>query len=190
MHLNRVLRNRILYFIVWSSLLIGFGFVLSSYELNFQEMVLLAIVAVLPSRLVAHLWKDFFYGKRLMKLEKWDGAVTCFQHFLVQLEKVPSLKWLMFFSYGLYSFKVEAVTRTYLAECYLHLKRLEEAEPHLQQALKIDTQYSYAMLMFATLELLQGRENESRKSLEQAVAHGSPRMTFEIFRQTTAEDFA
>jgi len=188
--MNRVLRNRILYFIVWSSLLIGFGFVLSNYELNFQEMVLLAIIAVLPSRFVAHLWKDFFYGKRLMRRKEWESAATCFQHFLTQLKKMPSLKWLMFFSYGLYSFKVEAVARTYLAECFLHLKKTDEAESHIRQALQIDTQYSYAMLMSATLDLLREHEDDGRKHLEEAIAHGLPRMTFETFRQTVAEDYS
>ncbi len=187
---NRVARNRVLYFLVWGFLLAGFAYLLTNYSLNFHQLIVLALVAVLPSRIVAHFWKDFFYGKRLLRRRMWTGAAICFEHFLKEIESSPWLKWLMFFSYGLYSFKVEAVALTYLAVARLHEKRWEDAAICLSRALEVDTRYAPALYYGAALAALQEQEEEAAVRWARAVEHGFPKLSIEEFRNRVASEFA
>lgn len=187
---HRVARNRALYFIVWGILLGAFAYVTTQYTLRFQELVGLAVVAILPGRIVSFFWKDFFRGKRLMKYGEWAGASHCFEGFLEKVERVPSLKWLMFFSYGLYSFKVEAVALTYDAHCLLHLKDFEAAARKLERALAIDTQYTAAYRASAALAVLRGSLSQAELFYEKALRYGEPRaVPFDEFRHQVESQY-
>ncbi len=187
---HRVARNRLLYFMVWGSLLGAFAYLTTQYTLEFQELVGLAVLAILPGRVVSFFWKDFFRGKRLMGYGEWNGATQCFERFLLKIEKSPALKWLMFFSYGLYSFKVEAVALTYAAVCHLHLKEYESAALKLEKALTIDTQYMPAFRSSAMLALLRGSVSQARVYYEKALRHGAPRsVAFDQFRDEIESEF-
>jgi tetratricopeptide (TPR) repeat protein len=187
---HRVARNRALYFIVWGILLGAFAYVTTQFTLRFQELFVLALAAILPGRIVSFFWKDFFRGKRLMKYGDWAGASRCFERFLEKIEKSPSLKWLMFFSYGLYSFKVEAVALTYDARCRLHLKDYETAAQKLERALTIDTQYTAAYRTSAALAILRGSSSQAESFYEKAVQCGEPRaVPFEEFRRQIEAEY-
>ncbi|MBX7150076.1 hypothetical protein K1X84_00450 [bacterium] len=186
---HRVARNRVLYFIIWLVLLSAFAYLVTNYQLEFYQLLFLAVIFLLPGRLVKYFWRDFFRGKKQLIRGKYDRSIELFNSFLQKIQTVPLLKWLMFFSSGLYSFKVEAVALTYLAIAYLHKKELDSTENHLKRALTIDTKYTLAFKYYAVLALFRGDEIQSRHYLNEALRHGLPKTSFDEFRQSIQKEF-
>ncbi|NUM80214.1 hypothetical protein HUU42_05355 [bacterium] len=185
---HRVARNRVLYFIIWLILLSAFAYLVTNYHLEFYQLLLLVVIFLLPGRLVKYFWRDFFRGRKQLVRGKYDRSIELLNNFLQKIQNAPSLKWLMFFSSGLYSFKVEAVALTYLAIAYLHKKELDTAENHLKRALAIDTQYTQAFKYYAALALARGEEIQSRHYLNEALRHGLPKVSFNEFRQSIQKE--
>lgn len=176
---HRVARNRALYFLVMSLVLVAFAYLMTNYHWELYQLVLIAIVFLIPGRLVQYYWRDFFKGRKCLQKKNFDEAIQRFSLFLKEVQESPWIKWLMFFSYGLYSFKVEAVAQVYLAKCYIYKKELERAEECLNKALQVDKKYSLAFFNLAVIHLLRNNEAEARNFFDQARGHGYPKMKFE-----------
>lgn len=186
---HRVARNRVLYFIIWLILLSAFAYLVTNYQLEFYQLLSLAVIFLLPSRLVKYFWRDFFRGRKQLVRGKYDRSIELLNNFLQKIQNAPSLKWLMFFSSGLYSFKVESVAQTYLAIAFLHKKELDVSEDHLKRALAVDTKYTLAFKYYAALALIRGDEILSRHYLNEALRHGLPKISFDEFRQSIQKEF-
>lgn len=176
---HRVARNRALYFIVLLLALIAFAYLMSNFHWELYQLLIIAVIFLIPGRLVQYYWRDFFKGRKSLEKRNFDKAIQRFEFFLKEVEEYPWIKWLMFFSYGLYSFKVEAVALAYLGKCYIHKNNFEQAEAALNKALQIDTQYPVAFFNLAVMYALKNDEANARRCFEQARAHGYPKMKFE-----------
>ncbi len=186
---HRVARNRALYFFVMSAVVAAFAYIMTSYHWELYQLLLIAIVFLIPGRLVQYYWRDFFKGRKCLQKKQFDEAIQRFGLFLKEVEESPWIKWLMFFSYGLYSFKVEAVAQAYLATCYIHKKELDLAETCLQKALKVDSKYSVAFFNLAVIGLLRNNDSLSRQYFDQAREHGYPKMKFENLRVYIQDEY-
>ena len=186
---HRVARNRVLYFIVWLAILGSFGYLVTNYQLEFYQLFFVALIFLLPGRIVHYFWRDFFRGRRKLSRQKYDAAIESFYRFLLNVESSPSIKWLMFFSYGLYSFKVEAVTLNYLGVCYLHQKSLELAERSFQKSLEIDAKYVMAYKHLSALAIVRNEMEKAKQYYADARKHGFPNVKFETFEKTVRDDY-
>ena len=186
---HRVARNRVLYFIVLLLVLIAFAYLMTNYHWELYQLLFIAVFFLIPGRLVQYFWRDFFKGRKCLQKRNFDEAIQRFQLFLNEVENSPWIKWLMFFSYGLYSFKVEAVTHGYLAKCYIHKNELEPAEGHLKKALQIDSKYSVAYFQLAIVSYLKKDDVLARSYFDQAREHGYPKMKYENLGSYIQEEY-
>lgn len=67
----------------------------------------------------------------------------------------------------------EAHAQAYLGDLLLHLDRLSDADTRLQQALALDAKQPMALASLGILRARQGRFEEARKTLQEAVAGNS-----------------
>ncbi|HKO35284.1 MAG TPA: tetratricopeptide repeat protein [Pyrinomonadaceae bacterium] len=67
----------------------------------------------------------------------------------------------------------EADAQAYLGDLLLHLNRLSDADTRLQQALALDAKQPMALASLGILRARQGRFDEARKTLQEAVAGNS-----------------
>lgn len=177
-----------LYFTVLLSILAGFAFVVDR-PWEFYQLVAIAVLFLVPGRIVQFFWKDYFEGKKRLALQDYDGAVASFETFLAQIREKRWLRWLTFFSYGVYSFKIEAVVLTHMAEASLHRKQFDAAREFLHQAVQTDTRYCFAYYYLAVLELLSGNRRDAERNFQQARQHGYPRLHFDDFVERTHDHF-
>ena len=186
---HRVARNRVLYFLVLSVVLVAFSYLMTNYHWELYQLVMIAIVFLIPGRLVQYYWRDYFKGRKCLQKKNYDEAIQRFKLFLKEVEESPWIKWLMFFSYGLYSFKVEAVAQVYLAKCHISKKELEQAEAYLNKALLVDKKYSIAFFNLAVIYLLRNDETVARKNFDRARELGYPKMRFENLRSFINDEY-
>jgi len=186
---HRVARNRVLYFTVWLILLLLFAYAVTDIKLDFFELLVIAMIFLLPGRIVHYFWRDFFQARKRLNQKRYDEAIAAFYKFIDNVEKKPFLKWLMFFSYGLYSFKVEAVALNYLGVCYLHQKKLELAERSFHKSLEVDSKYIMAYKHLSTAAILCNETGKAKQLYAEAQKHGFPRIKFETFEKTVRDDY-
>ena len=187
---HRVARNRFLYFCVLILILAVFAYLVDLYNWSLFELAIIGIAFLVPGRLVQYFWRDFFAGRKLLEKGSSEEAQRVLAKFLESVREFPWIKWLMFFTYGLYSFKVEAVTLTYLGEAHLRQGHLDKAGLCFDEALRIDSKYSVAMFNLAVLYHLKSNASEARLTFELARQHGYPRMTFDQFELYVKERYS
>ena len=176
---HRVARNRVLYFIVLLLVLVVFAYLMTNFHWELYQLLIIAFVFLIPGRLVQYYWRDFFKGRKNLEQKNFDKAIQRFELFLKDVEESPWIKWLMFFSYGLYSFKVEAVALAYLGKCNIHKNNMDQAELFLNKALQIDTKYPVAFFNLAVIYAIRNNENESHRYFDLAIKNGYPKVKFE-----------
>lgn len=186
---HRVARNRFLYIILLGLIITGFGYLMINYQLKMYQMVLMATIILIPNRLARYYWFDFFAGKRELRRKRPEQATIRFRQFLETLRGAPWVKWLMFFSYGLYSFKVEAVALVYLGHAWLYLKKYDDAEKAFRDALLVDDKYVMAKRGLAAVYILRGQKNEAQKWLDLACRFGHPKISFDKFEELTRKEY-
>ena len=186
---HRVARNRTIYFAFLFGLLALFGYLITNFHWELYQLLLIALIFLIPGRLVQFFWRDFFAGRKHLDQKESDPAIEHFEKFLNYVHQFPWIQWLVFFSYGLYSFKVEAMTLTYLAQCYAHKSDWNRAEDFLNRAMKIDSQYAMAFYNKAVVAALKNNLEEARGILIQAESHGYPKITFEEFLELIHEEY-
>lgn len=176
---HRVARNRVLYFMVLLLVLISFAYLITNFHWELYQLLIIAVAFLIPGRLVQYYWRDFFKGRKNLEKRNFDKAIQRFELFLKDVEDSPWIKWLMFFSYGLYSFKVEAVAMAYLGKCNIHKRDLEQAESFLNKALQVDAKYPVAFFNLAVIYVLRNDEAAARRYFDMARENGYPKMKFE-----------
>ncbi|HMV27408.1 MAG TPA: hypothetical protein PKA26_11055, partial [bacterium] len=144
---------------------------------------------LIPNRLARYYWFDFFAGKRELRRKRPEQATIRFRQFLETLRGAPWIKWLMFFSYGLYSFKVEAVALVYLGHAWLYLKKYDDAEKAFRDALLVDDKYVMAKRGLAAVYILRGQNNEAQQWLDLACRFGHPKISFDKFEELTRKEY-
>ncbi len=186
---HRVARNRALYFVFMLLVLIVFSYLMTNFHWELYQLMLIALVFLIPGRLVKYYWRDFFKGRKCLQKGNFDEAIQRFQLFITEVHESPWIKWLMFFSYGLYSFKVEAVAQAYLAKCHVHKNELQQAESCLSKALEVDHKFPIALYTMAVVSALKNDEAASRRYFDLARENGYPKMKFENLKNAIREEY-
>ncbi|KAB2879328.1 hypothetical protein F9K33_09430 [bacterium] len=186
---HRVARNRVLYFAVLLLVLIAFAYLITNFHWELYQLLIIALVFLVPGRLVQYYWRDFFKGRKNLEKKNYDKAIQRFELFLKDVEESPWIKWLMFFSYGLYSFKVEAVALAYLGKCNIYKRNLEQAEQFLNRALQTDSKYPVAFFNLSVIYVLRNDEITARRYFDAAREHGYPKMKFENLNAFIRDEF-
>ncbi len=186
---HRVARNRTAYFVFLFCVLALFGYLITNYHWELYQLLVMASLFLIPGRLVQYFWRDFFAGRKCLNKKQVDEAIRHFELFLDHIRTFPSVKWLVFFSYGLYSFRVEAMALTYLGIGHIHKKDFAKAEQCFKKALDIDTKYSVALYHQAVVFLLRQDIVNAGRCLTDAQSYGYPKITFEEFMTMVHEEF-
>jgi tetratricopeptide (TPR) repeat protein len=124
-----------------------------------------------------------------MEQEKYAEAIELYRDFLARIEGHPWLKWLVFFTYGVYTFRIEAVVHTEIARAHLYIGELNEAGKQLHIALEYDTRYAVAFYYLAVLEVLKHNVPDAEKHFTKARQNGYPKVTFQEFLELVHEEF-
>jgi tetratricopeptide (TPR) repeat protein len=98
----------------------------------------LALLALIPGRLLGHFWRPIFRGRRALDSGQPEAAVGHFNAFLAALEARPWLQHLVWLEWPGYSSNPVAMAWTNLGAAHLQGLRLESARAALERALQID----------------------------------------------------
>jgi tetratricopeptide (TPR) repeat protein len=118
-----------------SSLALG---VLQAFVFHPAAVVGLALLLLVPGRILGHCWRAFFRGRRALDSGQPDAAVGHFNTFLATLEARPWLRRLVWLGWPGYSADPAAMTWTNLGAAHLRAGRSESARAALERAVQID----------------------------------------------------
>lgn len=126
------------------------------------------IVLLLPGRIAAYCWRDFFRGRRLLAEGKAEAARTHLEAFLAQLAARPWLKKLIWCTWGMYTRDIEAMARGNLAIVHAMLGETEAAEREAERCRQLDPLNPKAWLIAAALHLAGGNAEAAEGDFQRA----------------------
>lgn len=97
-----------------------------------------ALVLLLPGRLLGHFWRPFFRGRRALGRGHTAVAVSQFTSFLARLEARPWLRHLVWLAWPGYSTDPAAMAWTNLGVAHLQAGQTESARAALERAAQLD----------------------------------------------------
>ncbi len=124
-----------------------------------------------------------------MAQARFTEAIDLYRDFLSRIKGHPWLKWLVFFTYGVYTFRIEATVHTEIAAAHLHMGDLDEAGSQLHIALEYDSRYAVAFYYLAVLEALKPNVAGAEQHFTKALQNGYPKVTFQEFLELVHEEF-
>ena len=166
--MNRTRRNKLLY--VGTVILLGGAVLFFLIHTNQPAGVflLVALVLFIPGRIQGIYYRDLFRGRRLSDLGEWEASFEYYETFLSRIRKQPWLKHLIWLSWGMYTWDVEAMTENNLGSAKLNLGMFQEAEQHLRAAVTLDPYYPIAYYNLALLAQVQDDIKGAQAFLERS----------------------
>lgn len=135
-------------------------------------LVIAVVLLLSPSRIAGIAWRDFFRGRRLMRMGRADEAVPFFERFLEQVRRRPSLKHFIWLVWGVYTRDIEVMTLNNLGVIRLGRLELAEAERFFNEAWRLDPQYPFAPYNLAAVRVLQKDTAAAAQLLERSAELG------------------
>ena len=171
--MTRPLQSKLLYVTVL--LLLGSGVFVAYWMIPYDKSLVLIVAVTLlliPGRIQGFVFRDHYRGRRLLGAGRAEEAVQCSRRFLAQIREKPWKKRFIWFTWGVYSWDVEAMTLNNMGAAFLNMGEFEDAEAYLRQALAVDPKYGVPYFNLAVLAAVQGNEKTARKHAGQAESLG------------------
>jgi ATP-dependent Clp protease adaptor protein ClpS len=135
-------------------------------------LVALAIMLLLPGRLLGFFWRDLLAGLRLLKRKDYAASKLRSERFIAKVRKAPWLKHLIWLGTSSYSRDPEAMALNNLGVAEINLGAFEAAENHLEETIALDPQNPLPYRNMGVLRLEVGTWAEARPWFEKAEALG------------------
>lgn len=165
-------------------------FVWRSFDYSPFSLFVVAVLLLIPGRVNGYFWRDFYRGRRLMSMERWQEAIPHFQQFLKQVEARPTLRQFIWFTSGFYTRQIEAMTHNNLGAARMELGDLRSAKDHFATTLELDSEYAIPHVNLARLALLEGSTEQARESFACAKELGFRGGSFDQLAHSAAEILA
>jgi tetratricopeptide (TPR) repeat protein len=145
-----------------------------AFAYRWEAGLVLAAVLLLPGRIQARLWRDFYVGLRHLKAGRGEASIAAFTAFRERLRARPGLKRWILCSWAFWTRDVGAMTAHNLGIAALRLGRPEEARLRFNEALAEDPGYALPHAALAELEAGAGNAEAARAHVARAVELGYP----------------
>lgn len=107
-------------------------------------VVIVGLLYLVPGRVQGILWRDFFRGSRLLRLQRNAEAVLYLERFIERLGRHPALAYAIWLQWPGYTPSALAMGLNNLAVAYLNAGETEKAIPLFEDALRADAEMSVA----------------------------------------------
>jgi tetratricopeptide (TPR) repeat protein len=149
-------------------------------------LVIVGLLFVVPGRVQGVLWRDFFRGSRLLRLNRNAEAVPYLEGFIERLEHRPALAHAMWLQWPGYTPSAMAMGLNNLAVAYLDAGETEKAIPLFLDALRVDRDMSVAWWNLATAYDRRGETEAALNASAEARRLGYRGGTLDSFQQCAA----
>ena len=131
-------------------------------------LLIVGLLFFVPGRVQGILWRDFFRGSRLLRLNRNAEAVPYLESFIERLRRHPALARAMWLQWPGYTPKAMAMALNNLAVAYLNAGEVEKAMPILEDALRVDRDMSIAWWNLAMAYDRRGQTEAARNATAEA----------------------
>jgi tetratricopeptide (TPR) repeat protein len=184
--MTRADKSRLQYVLVLlglGSIALGVGWYFSFRP---PALITMALVLLIPGRLPALFWREFFRGQQQMQVGNLERAADSFEAFLAKVRARPWLKKLMYFKWGIHTWDIEAMTLNNLGTIFVERGDPARAAGWFEAALAVDPCYGLPYTNLAVVRYAEGDEEEAARLLERAHALGNRHLTHEAAKGRAA----
>lgn len=170
--MNRAIRFYILCALLLGVVLLGVGWFLDRYPNGHVWVIALAAFFLLPGRISAVYLKDLYRSRRFFDLERYPEAIESGERFLETLKAAPWRRKLIYLTWSLYTWDVEAMVRNNIGASLMMMGRFDGARRELESALALDQGYALPYANLAAMAKAEGDLAESARLTRLAVEKG------------------
>jgi len=188
--MNRTLLRKLLYpalLLTIFALLIGLFF---SGKISNVALFGIALGLFLLGRLINYPLRHFYQGLYAFKQQKLDEAERLFHTFLEHAERRPWIKQLVWWSFGVYAFDLEAMAWNNLGAIHIRQGRFPEARKCLEEAIALDPKYPKPFFNLAVSAIGESQIELAAQYFEKAKKLGYAGDSFDQFLTTIQEEYA
>lgn len=181
--MTRPTRWKILYSFAVAALIAVALAILRTSNYSPTAFVLLALLFLVPGRIIGHFWRDFYTGRKMMDSgSNADDGVKEFEKFLTSVRENPAIKHLIWFVWSFYTRDVEAMTQNNIGAVMIREGNMDQAEERLALAIQIDDRYPIPYYNMALIGELRGDRDVATEALSKARSLG--------YQQTSIDEIA
>jgi len=188
--MNRTLLRKLLYPALLLTIFALLTGLFLSGKISTVALFGIALGLFLLGRLINYPIRHFYQGLHAFKQQKLDEAERLFHTFLERVEHRPWIKHLVWWSFGVYTFDLEAMAWNNLGAIYIRQGRLPEAKKCLEKAIALDPKYPKPFFNLAVSAIGEGQTELAAQYFEQAKKLGYAGGAFDQFLTTIQEEYA
>lgn len=170
--MSRVTRYLVLIGILMVVALTGVHLYLTNFPGDYGTVFIVALVFFIPGRISSAFLKDLYRCRRHFDQQHYEEAIDCGRRFLRTLKAEPWRGKLIYLTWSLYTWNVEAMARNNIGASLMMLGRFEAARRELQAALAVDAGYALPYANLAAMAAAEGDREESARLVEMARRNG------------------
>jgi predicted Zn-dependent protease len=149
-------------------------------------LLIVGLLFLVPGRVQGILWRDFFRGSRLLRLNRNAEAVPYLERFVERLRRHPALGRAMWLQWPGYTPSAMAMALNNLAAAYLNAGEVEKSIAILEDALRVDKDMSIAWWNLAMAHDSRGQTEAARNASAEARRLGYRGGRLDSFQQYAA----
>jgi hypothetical protein len=144
------------------------------YRFGFSPLaIFIVFVALLiPGRILGYFWRDLLRGLHLLNTKKFAESKIHSERFLVQVQKEPWLKNLIWLGTGTYSRDPEVLALNNLGAAEIWLGEFGAAMKHLDLAIEMDSECPLPYRNIAAILRIFGENEKAKQWLAEAERRG------------------
>ncbi len=179
--MSRVTASKILYISLILILITGFLLLIQKVRIidNTFIIIALCIILLIPGRIQRHFFKDFYTARKMLDGLRYSESLDLNTRFLQYITNKPQVKKLMFFSWGIYTRDIEAMTHNNMASALIFLGNLENAAEHLNRAIILDSKYPLPFYNYSVLSIIDGNMNAAEEYFNKSKQLGFKKTSFD-----------
>lgn len=160
------------------------------FRLTIAGVLMLAVVLLLPGRVLGFFWRDLLRGLRLLHEKQYAQSKRHSELFLTKVKEQPWLKKLIWLGSGAYSRDPEAMALNNLGAAELKLGEFDHAKAHLAASIAVDGLNPLPYFNMGVLYSIFGDRDAAIGCFDKAVSLGYSRSAVDKFFLNSQKRFA
>jgi tetratricopeptide (TPR) repeat protein len=152
--------------------LTGVHLYLTNFPGDYDTVFIVALIFFIPGRISSAFLKDLYRCRRHFDQQHYEEAIDRGWRFLRTLKAEPWRRKLIYLTWSLYTWNVEAMARNNIGASLMMLGSFEAARRELQAALAVDAGYALPYANLAAMAAAEGDREESARLVAMARHNG------------------
>lgn len=188
--MNRTTLRKIVYVILLFAVFGALAWLWKSGKISTVALVVTGIGLLLLGRIINYPLRHFYRGLRAFQQRNLDESEQLFNTFLRDLERRPWIKHLIWWSFGVYTFDLEAMTWNNLGAIQNEKGRFADARPLFEKAITLDPKYPKPYFNLAIAAAAEGQTAVAEQYFNQARELGYSGGRFDRFLTQVQQEYA